>query len=77
MGHAWHGGEERVTRELRTQVEDAFKESVKYRSNKFKKYLKLVIQILKLCTVRSIKAQYAQCTMRSFIIDNNGRVSRN
>ena len=40
MEHAWHGGKERVARELRTQVEDAFKESVKYRNNKLKKYLK-------------------------------------
>ena len=70
MGHAWHGGEERVAQELRTQVEDAFKKSVKYRNNKFKNYLKKVIQILKVCTVPNIKAQYAQCTMSSFIIDN-------
>ena len=56
----WHGN----YKQTGTQVEDAFKESVKYRNNKLKKYLKQVIQILKVCTVRNIKAQYAQCTMR-------------
>ena len=37
------GGGARVARELRTQLADTCKEPVKYRNNKFKKWLKLVL----------------------------------